>query len=80
MIKKIKQMTNDVVLTLSVVAFSLGFALFITSIIKIIEFPNPWITLVVGLSLMIFPIGLGIWEFKHAQKKFMHNLRKLKLE
>lgn len=79
-IRKIKDFISGFLVTLGIMSFSLGFALFITSIIRLIESHDPKTTLLIGLGMMIIPVVLGIWEFKHLKKKIMHNLRRLKIE
>ena len=78
-LRRIRELINEALITLSLISFSLGFALFVSSVIKLIEFRNPWISLFLGLFMMIIPVIFGIWEFKHLKKKTIHNFKKLKV-
>ena len=77
-VEKIKHLTNDFLVPLGIMSFSLGFALFVTSLIKLIEAKDPKVTLVIGIGMMLVPVFLGIWEFRHVKRKVMHNLKRLK--
>ena len=79
-LKKLSGFISGIFFTVGVMGFSLGFALFVTSLIKIIEFRDPKITLLISLFMMLIPVILGIWEFKHFKKKIIHNLRRLKVD
>ena len=79
-IKKVWKFLNGLLVTAGIIVFSFGFALFVSSIIKLLESNDPWKTLTLSLGMMILPVILGVWEFKQVKKKIMGNLKKLKVE
>lgn len=71
---------GGLIITISVICFAFGFALFVTSLMKIIESDSPFVSLLIGIGLMIIPVIFGIWRFEQVKNKILHNLNRLKLD
>ena len=79
-IDKAKKSFIELYVTLAILSFSLGFALFISAIIKLIEPENPWNALGLGIVLILVPVLLGIWKIHHIKGKMFHHFKRLKIE
>ncbi len=68
------------IITISIICFAFGFALFVTSLMKMLESDNPLISLFIGICLMTIPVILGIWRIEHVKNKILENFSRLKLD
>ncbi|MEK6812827.1 MAG: hypothetical protein AABX86_01800 [Nanoarchaeota archaeon] len=75
-----KKSISELYFTLGIVSFSLGFGLFVTAIIRLVESHNPWITLLFGVGFMIVPVVFGIWKFEKVKEGFMEKIKKVKVD
>ncbi len=72
--------TYNLLVTLAVLSFAFGFALFVTVIIRLLEFDSVWVSLFLSVALMVFPVVLGVWRFRYMKKRIMHNFKRLKID
>ena len=79
-IDKAKQSFIELYITLAILSFSLGFALFISAIIKLIEPEDPWSAFGLGIVLMLVPVILGIWKIHNLKEKMLHHFKRLKID
>ena len=79
-IDKAKQSFIELYITLAILSFSLGFALFISAIIKLIEPEDPLYSLGLGIILILAPVFLGVWKIHHIKRKMFHHFKRLKIE